>query len=194
MQLGADRIKEIVLSLRIFSRLDEAELKFTNIPGGVESTLTILGHRLKQLPDRCAIEVVRDYGEMPLVKCYAGQLNQVLMNLIANAVDAIEEDIARRESVDLKSFPQSQITVTTRVKGDRCVIAIADSGPGMPPEVRDRIFDPFFTTKPVGKGTGMGLAISYQIVTEKHGGRLTCTSQPGQGTTFAIELPINGVG
>ena len=197
MKLGADRIKEIVLSLRMFSRLDEAACKFTDIQEGLESTVTILGHRLKQLPDRCAIEIARDYGELPLVECYAGQLNQVFMNLIANAIDALEEGLTQGVSPRIvpsggsAPAPQPQIAIKTRQQGDRCIITISDNGPGMPDKVRDRIFDPFFTTKPVGKGTGMGLSISYQVVTEKHGGQLSCTSQAGRGTSFVIDIPIH---
>ena len=200
MQVGADRIKEIVLSLRTFSRLDEAELKHTDLQEGLESTLTILGHRLKASPERVAIEVVRDYGALPLVKCYAGQLNQVFMNLIANAIDALEEaldaghppfPVDEQDGGDIQAPPTPRITIATQQKNHQCVITVSDNGPGIPAEVCDRIFDPFFTTKPVGKGTGMGLAISYQIVTDKHGGQLTCTSAPDQGTTFTIQIPTN---
>lgn len=190
MKIGADRIKEIVLSLRTFSRLDEAEQKFANLQDGINSTLTILSHRFKAIPGRPAIEVVRDYGDPPLVYCYAGPLNQVFMNLIANAVDALEGNLGTTPTVSGQA-ERPQVTITTRAQGDRCIITIGDNGPGIPPEVLAKIFDPFFTTKPIGKGTGMGLAISYQIVVDRHGGQLTCDTKLGQGTTFTINLPLD---
>jgi len=180
MQMGADRIRQIVLSLRNFSRLDEAEMKPVNIHEGMESTLLILQHRLTGNGNSPEIELVKEYGELPEVPCHAAQLNQVFMNIISNAIDALSESATNNP----------QIIIRTEVAPDRALIRIADNGPGMPKEVRSRIFDPFFTTKPVGKGTGLGLSISYKIVVEKHRGKLKCTSQPGHGTEFSIEIPI----
>lgn len=189
MKLGTDRIRQIVLSLRNFSRMDEADFKAVDIHDGIESTVLILQHRLKALPDRPAIEIIKDYGELPLVECYAGQLNQVFMNVLSNAIDALEEVNAGHTFQEMLATP-SQITIrTTVLDGQWVQIELADNGPGMPAEVRSRIFDPFFTTKPIGKGTGMGMPISYQIITDKHNGRLKCLSAPGQGTTFTIEIP-----
>ena len=196
MKSGADRIKQIVLSLRTFSRLDEADLKDADLHQGLESTITLLEHRLRGSSSTANdIEVIRDYGDLPPVQCYAGQLNQVFMNLLTNAIDALEDGRKRSSHAGLHVVEPSaqrspQITITTRTCGDRCTIAISDNGPGIPPETRARIFDPFFTTKPIGKGTGMGLAVSYQIVADRHDGKLTCTSSPGEGTTFTLEIPI----
>jgi signal transduction histidine kinase len=186
MKIGTERIRNIVLSLRNFSRIDEAEFKAVDIHEGIESTLLILQYRLKEKPNYPAIEVVRDYGKLPLVECYAGQLNQVLMNILVNAIDALEELIGNDKVTN-----NPQITIRTSVIDCQWVeIAIADNAQGMPESVRNRIFDPFFTTKPVGKGTGMGMAISYQIITEKHSGKLECVSTIGKGTDFLIQLPI----
>ncbi|MGK7899994.1 MAG: sensor histidine kinase, partial [Hormoscilla sp.] len=175
MKSGAERIRNIVLSLRNFSHLDESSMKPVDINSGIESTLLILQNRFESR--RC--EVIKEYGQLPLVNCYASELNQVFLHIINNALDA------------LHNSPSPQITITTEVtRSDTVKISIADNGPGMSDEVRSRIFDPFFTTKPVGSGTGLGLAVSYQIVVEKHGGSLTCISGPGQGTSFAIEIPM----
>ncbi|MEP0749625.1 ATP-binding protein [Trichocoleus sp. AS-A1] len=190
MKLGTERIREIVKSLRTFSRLDEADMKEVDIHEGIESTLLILQHRLKPKPDRPAIAVIRDYGKLPLVECYPGQLNQVLMNIVVNAIDALEETKANCTYQEKKDHPD-QITISTSVIDSQWVqIAIADNGVGIPKDIQQRIFNPFFTTKPVGKGTGMGMSISYQIVTEKHGGKLECFSTPGEGTEFVIQIPI----
>jgi PAS domain S-box-containing protein len=187
MQVGADRIKEIVASLRNFSRMDEAEVKAVNLHEGIDSTLMILHNRVKARGDRAGVEILKDYGELPRVECYAGQLNQVFMNILANAIDALEE--AERASGEPRA---NQIRIETRsLENDQVRIAIADNGPGIPPHVQQRLFDPFFTTKPVGKGTGLGLSIAYQIVSDRHGGSLTCTSTPGTGTTFEITIPIH---
>ncbi|WP_306299027.1 ATP-binding protein [Nostoc sp. T09] len=181
MKVGTQRIQEIVKSLRNFSRLDEAEIKEVDVHEGIESTLLILQHRLRATPDSSAIAIIRDYGNLPVVQCYPGQLNQVLMNILANAIDAIHEMKDR----------YGQITICTSASDLRWIqIAIADNGLGMTENVRQRIFDPFFTTKPVGKGTGMGMSISYQIITQKHGGKLECISTPGEGTEFLIQIPI----
>jgi two-component system, NtrC family, sensor kinase len=190
MQVGSDRIQEIVLSLRNFSRLDEAELKLVDLHEGIDNTLMILQHRLKANDHRPAIEVVKHYGDLPLVECYAGKLNQVFMNLLANAIDALEENNCERSFEEIAANP-NQIKITTaQLTSNRVQITIADNGSGIPAAIRSQLFDPFFTTKPVGKGTGLGLSISYQVVTEKHGGKLWCNSTVGKTTEFVIELPI----
>ena len=178
MTIGTERIREIVLSLRNFSRLDESAVKTVDLHDGINSTLVILSHRLKANDCDESIAVVKQYGLLPQIDCYPGQLNQVLMNIFVNAIDALAE------------AEQPQITITTKLKKDRAIIRIADNGPGIPIEIQPRILDPFFTTKAVGKGTGMGMSISYQIITEKHGGELTFISEVGQGTAFLISIPI----
>jgi len=194
MKIGTDRICQIVLSLRNFSRMDEAAFKTVDVHEGIDSTLMILQHRLKPHSTYLAIEVIQDYGNLPLVECYPGQLNQVFMNLLANAIDALEEMMAKRTFQENDENP-SQITIRTSILDNQWVeIAIADNGAGMPKEVQERIFNPFFTTKAIGKGTGMGLSISYQIIVEKHGGKLECVSNPNQGTKFAIQIPIQRQG
>ncbi|MEG4585616.1 PAS domain S-box protein [Microcoleus sp. MOSTC5] len=187
MKVGADRIRDIVLSLRTFSRLDEAEMKQVDIHQGLESTLLILQNRLKNKPDRPTINVIKEYGNLPLVECYPGQLNQVFMNLLSNALDALEMEMNRSD----RTAKNLAITVRTQVTDNNFVaIRIADSGSGMSEDVKKRLFDPFFTTKPIGKGTGLGLAISHSIVVEKHGGKLSCNSVLGEGSEFAIEIPL----
>ncbi|GAP94941.1 GAF domain-containing sensor histidine kinase [Leptolyngbya sp. NIES-2104] len=176
LQVGTDRIRQIVLSLRNFSRLDQAECKAVDIHEGIDNTLLILQHRLSS-----ESKVIKEYGDLPLIECYAGQLNQVFMNLLSNAIDALEETNSQTP----------QIWITTKlVEPDRVAICIRDNGSGIPENVRSRIFDPFFTTKPIGKGTGMGLAISYEIVVQKHGGTIQCISELNHGTEFWIELPV----
>lgn len=190
MKLGTDRIRQIVLSLRNFARIDEVDFKEVDIHEGIDSTLLILQHRLKAHHHRAAIEVVRNYGQLPLVQCYPGPLNQVWMNILANAVDALEDAHTKQISQDLEAHP-GKITISTSKLDSLWVqIEISDNGPGIPDSVRERIFDPFFTTKSVGKGTGMGMSISHQVVTEKHGGRLYCDSSPTAGATFIIQIPI----
>ncbi|WP_103669074.1 ATP-binding sensor histidine kinase [Pseudanabaena sp. BC1403] len=191
MKVGSDRIRDIVLSLRNFSRLDESEFKPIDLHQGIDNTLMILQHRLKGTAKRPEIEVVKQYGNLPLVECCAGQLNQVFMNLLANAIDALEEGNQGRSLQDLKNNPNRILIITAKAKSGFVRITIADNGVGIPEEVRSRLFDPFFTTKPVGKGTGLGLSISYQVVTEKHGGKLWCDSVLGKGTSFMIELPVS---
>jgi signal transduction histidine kinase len=192
MQVGADRINQIVLSLRNFSRHDEADMKPVDIHEGIDNTLMILQNRLKAKGGQPDIQVTKEYSELPLVECYAGQLNQVFMNLISNAIDALEE----RQNITAKIMPLSAcplpyLQIRTEAKGNDWVsITITDNGAGMTEAVQQRLFNPFFTTKPLGKGTGLGLSISYQIVVEKHGGVLQCFSVPGQGTQFTIEIPI----
>ncbi|MDZ8227472.1 GAF domain-containing protein [Nostoc sp. ChiVER01] len=193
MKIGIDRIRQIVLSLRNFSRLDQAEMKPVNIHEGIDSTLLILQHRLKAKPESPAIKLVKEYSDLPLVECYAGPLNQVFMNVLSNAIDALEDYRESQLNPDT-----SQITIRTalgELEGNikSVVIRIIDNGPGIPEALKARICDPFFTTKPVGKGTGLGLSISYQIVVDKHGGVFKCDSQPGLGTKFWIEIPIKQI-
>lgn len=189
MKMGTDRIRRIVLSLRNFSRTDEADFKAVDIHEGMDSTLLILQHRLKERPERPAIQVICEYGDLPLVECYPSQLNQVFMNILANAIDALEEASATRSYQEIKENPDQIIIRTAMIDSKWIQITIADNGTGMPETVHKRIFDPFFTTKSIGKGTGMGMPISHQIVTEKHGGKLNCCSTVGQGTEFIIQIP-----
>ncbi|MEG4204340.1 ATP-binding protein [Microcoleus sp. Pol7_A1] len=190
MKMGTSRIRDIVVSLRSFSRLDHSEFKAVDIHEGIDNTLMILEHRLQAQPERPTIEVVREYGELPLVECYAGQLNQVFMNLLSNAIDALEDSNEGRSFQDIADQPNRIWIMTTKTEQEWVQIAIADNGTGIPEKARSRLFDPFFTTKPVGKGTGLGLSISYQVVKEKHGGKLWCDSTLGEGTKFVIEIPI----
>jgi PAS domain S-box-containing protein len=193
MKIGADRIKKIVLSLRNFSRMDESEYKSVNLHEGIDSTLIILEHRLKAQPSRLAIEVTKEYTDLPPVECCAGQINQVFMNILVNALDALDERDSNRSIEEVEKLP-SRITITTKlVDSHRVSLQITDNAPGIPVEVQKRLFEPFFTTKPVGKGTGMGLSISYQIITERHGGSLECISSPGKGSTFIITIPLKQI-
>lgn len=194
MKMGAERIRQIVLSLRNFSRLDEAEVKPVDIHEGIDSTLLILQHQLKASINRSVITVYKEYGTLPLVECFAGQLNQVFMNLLSNAIDALEArrrpDPALKTNGDSKS-EAAEIRITTEtIDANQILIKISDNGSGMSETVQKQLFNPFFTTKPLGKGTGLGLSISQQIVMKKHGGKLRCVSQPGQGTTFLIQIPV----
>jgi signal transduction histidine kinase len=191
MKMGADRIAEIVMSLRNFSRLDEAEMKQVDIHEGIDNTLLILAHRLKSQRPNCPdIQVTKDYGNLPQVPCYPAQLNQVFMNILVNAIDAIDEYNKERSLEDINNNP-STIRISTQVNdNNQVIIRIVDNGAGVSEEVSRRIFEPFFTTKPIGQGTGLGLSISYQIVVEKHAGRLECISVPNQGTEFLITIPI----
>ncbi|NEP42485.1 MAG: PAS domain-containing sensor histidine kinase, partial [Okeania sp. SIO2H7] len=208
MKIGADRIREIVLSLRNFSRLDEAEQKRVDLHDGIESTLLILKHRLKENGDSPRVEVVKKYGDLPPIDCYPGQLNQVFMNVIGNALDALEDAaiagfLSRKKKADFPTCILPTITISTELnegyflsngeltEGRFVEIKIADNGPGIPPDIRQRLFDPFFTTKPVGKGTGLGLSISYQIVVERHRGNIECVSEAGAGTEFIIQIPVS---
>ncbi|MEH2231519.1 MAG: PAS domain S-box protein [Nostoc sp.] len=253
MKMGAERIRQIVLSLRNFSRLDEDGTKAVDIHQGMDSTLLLLQNRLKAKPGHPEIQVIRDYGNLPPVVCHAGQMNQVFMNLLTNAIDALEESystgrqstyvnshtlqkgvrVASRreafmslvnnteqrtnerqllllsETLRVACFPEGvqagkpvqrtasqgqmtspQIHIRSLIQEDYVIIRVADNGPGMSEEVRKRLFDPFFTTKPVGKGTGMGLSISYQIVVQKHGGKIHCISAPGEGAEFVVMIPL----
>jgi signal transduction histidine kinase len=193
MRMGTDRIRDIVRSLRNFSRLDEAEVKDVDIHEGIDSTLIILQNRLKAKGDRPSIRICKEYGALPLVECHAGQLNQVFMNILSNSIDALEERDRRRSAAEMQATPSTIHILTRQLNDDRIAIHITDNGSGMSEVVCARIFDPFFTTKPIGKGTGMGLSISYQIVSERHNGQLRCESIPGEGTTFIIEIPIRQV-
>ncbi|MEH2023114.1 trifunctional serine/threonine-protein kinase/ATP-binding protein/sensor histidine kinase [Nostoc sp.] len=181
MKVGADRICQIVLSLRNFARLDEAEVKPVDIHSGIDSTLLILQHRLKNNSKHPEIRVILEYGQLPLVNCYASALNQVFMNILNNAIDALEE---------LSFTRQPTIVIRTEfLKPQKVLIRIADNGVGISESVKNKIFNPFFTTKSIGSGTGLGLSTSYSIVVEKHGGQLSCISTPGEGTEFIIEIP-----
>ena len=189
MRVGADRIQKIVLSLRNFSRMDEAEMKDVDLHEGINSTLMILQNRLKPKTDQPTIHVAQHYCELPAIECYPGQLNQVFMNILSNAIDALEE---RAELAAQQAEPFSPtITIQTELlEMDQVRITISDNGLGIPEAVQHRLFDPFFTTKPIGKGTGMGLSISYQIVVEKHQGTLECRSALNQGSQFMVTIPI----
>ncbi|MEG4329668.1 ATP-binding protein, partial [Microcoleus sp. herbarium5] len=189
MKVGADRIRDLVVSLRNFSRLDESQMKRVDIHEGIESTLLILQHRIKANVLRPAIEIIKEYGNFPKVECYVGQLNQVFMNLLGNAIDALEEYNSTHSSKEIYCHP-NQIRISTSANSETVTIRIADNGMGINQEFIGKLFDPFFTTKPVGKGTGLGLSISYQIIVEKHRGKLQCISTPGEGAEFVIEIPI----
>lgn len=194
MQEGVNRLKHISTSLRIFSRTDSDRPVSFNIHQGLDSTLLILKHRLLANDIRPEIEVVKAYSSLPTIKCYAGQLNQVFLNLLANAIDALEESQQERGVETLKTNPH-RIKICTKLSenGQRVLISIADNGPGITADVQARIFDQSFTTKEVGKGTGLGLAIARQIIVEKHRGNLYCDSQVGRGAEFVIELNLNGI-
>ncbi len=201
MKVGSLRIREIIKSLRNFSRLDESEYKQADIHEGIDSTLMILQNRLKVKPEYSGIEIIKEYGELPLVECYPSQLNQVFMNLIGNAIDALDEYQQKSKqgksmglsTGDVKATKRQIRIYTQTLDSESVTICIADNGPGIPKEIISRLFDPFFTTKEVGKGTGLGLAISHQIIVEKHNGKLECLSRLGQGTEFIIKIPIKQV-
>jgi len=179
MRMGTERISEIIISLRNFSRVDSSAVKAINLHEGLDSTLIILHNRIKK-----GIKVIKNYGDLPPVECYPSQLNQVWMNLINNAIDALEEEKTQNPAF------QPEITITTQAgEANRVLVNIQDNGPGIPPEVQAKIFEAFYTTKPIGKGTGLGLSICASII-EKHQGQVIIESQPQQGTKFAIALPI----
>jgi signal transduction histidine kinase len=189
MRDGVDRIRNISISLRTFSRSDIDHKEAFDVHEGLDSTSLILKYRLKANEFRPAIEVIKEYGDLPLVKCFPGQLNQVLMNLLANAIDAVEESNQERSFEDIEERP-NQIILQTELIDHQAVIRIRDNGMGMTDGVKQRIFDHLFTTKPVGKGTGLGLAIARQIIVDRHGGTLEVDSVVGQGAEFVITLPL----
>jgi signal transduction histidine kinase len=186
MKVGADRIRQLVLSLRNFSRLDQSEHKPVDIHEGIDSTLLILQHRFKARAEGANIQVIKEYGNLPRIDCYAGQLNQVFMNVISNAIDALDTQTKTTPAITIRTYLVNSLEAAP----EKVAVEISDNGSGISVEAQARIFDPFFTTKPIGKGTGLGLSISHQIVVEKHQGKFTCQSQPNQGTTFTIELPV----
>ncbi len=190
MQDGGHRIKSISESLRTFSRSDSDQMQEFNLHEGIDSTLLILRHRLKANAKRPEIQVITDYGNISAVECFPGQLNQVFMNILANAIDALDEANLGLSFTEIEANP-NRITIQIRTTDEQVEIAIADNGSGMPPAVKDRIFDHLFTTKGVGKGTGLGLAIAHQIITEKHQGSLTVHSELGKGTEFIIQMPCH---
>lgn len=194
MRMGAERIRQIVLSLRNFSRLDEAEMKPVDIHEGIDNTLLILKSRLKLTSIKCEIQVIKKYGDLPLVDCYAGQLNQVFMNILSNAIDALDEtrnpSIIIHTEVMNRQKNNNDSDLSNPRQPDSILIRIRDNGAGMNETIQQQLFNPFFTTKPIGKGTGLGLSISYQIVVEKHGGILKCSSELGKGSEFWIQIPV----
>lgn len=187
MQTGVERINNIVLALRIFSRLNESDIKSVDIHEGIDSVLVLLDSRLQSEPTRPAIKVIKDYGTLPMITCYASQLNQVFLNILNNAIDALALGIG-------KHFPAGNVPTiwikTQLVAAEKIEIRIKDNGEGIPENIQSRLFDPFFTTRSVGKGSGLGLLTSYQIINEKHRGQLTCCSLPGYGAEFAIAIPV----
>jgi signal transduction histidine kinase len=194
MDAGAERIQNIVLSLRNFSRLDEAQKKPVDIHEGIDSTLLILQHRLKATLDRPEIKIIKEYGKLPKLECYAAQLNQVFLHILSNAIDALEEKYNRKQEItDLENNITQSPTIRIRTgisPENHLLIMIADNGNGIAENIQTKIFDPFFTSKPVGKGKGLGLSISYQIVVKKHDGNLKYRTQYGKGTEFLIEMPV----
>jgi signal transduction histidine kinase len=182
MGSGCDRITQIVLSLRNFSRLDESSIKRVDIHEGIDSSLLILQHRLKNHQN---ISVIKEYGNIPLVDCYAGLLNQAFMNILTNAIDALEASVVSSQWSGLHSQTTNNLQI---------MIRIVDNGIGIADDVKKRLFDPFFTTKPIGKGTGLGLSICHQIIVDKHGGEMICVSKVGEGTEFIIKIPVKGNG
>jgi signal transduction histidine kinase len=184
MDVGTQRIRDLVLSLRNFSRLDQSETKAVDLHEGLESTLLILHNRYKATASGPGITIQKQYGELPLVECYPSQVNQVFMNLLGNAIDALDQAPSSPDQ-----SPQIQIQTQT-LGSDRVQIKITDNGPGIPTAIQAKIFDAFFTTKPISQGTGLGLSISHQIIVDKHRGQLYCDSSPHEGTTFTIELPV----
>jgi signal transduction histidine kinase len=189
MREGVRRITDISTSLRTFSRADTERPVLCNLHDGIDSTILILKHRLKANEERPAIDVITDYGDLPQIECFPGQLNQVFMNILANAIDALEDSNNGRTFKEIQANP-NRIIIKTRVKDDQIQVAIADNGIGMSEQVKEKIFDHLFTTKAVGQGTGLGLAIAHQIITEKHNGLLFVNSTPGKGTEFLITIPI----
>ncbi len=190
MVMACDRLKNISTSLRTFSRADKDYKVPFHIHQGIDSTILILKHRLKANEQRPAIEVITNYGDLPQIECFPGQLNQVFMNILANAIDALDESNTGRTLAEIKANP-NWIKITTSVEDQGVKISILDNGKGMSEEIKEKIFDYLFTTKSVGKGTGLGLAIARQIIVEKHSGAIAVNSQPGDGTEFVIQLPFS---
>jgi PAS domain S-box-containing protein len=194
MKVGSERIHQLILSLCNFSRLNEADIKAVNIHEGIESTLMLLQNRLQAKDLQPAIQIIKDYGDLPLVECYAKQLNQVFMNILLNAVEALDRKWAVSEECLGEGQPEEwqspKIWIQTSLKGDRAVVQISDNGTGFSEQVKARLFDPFFTTKAIGEGTGLGLSVSYQVIVGNHQGQLQCCSTPGQGAEFMIEIPL----
>ncbi|MEG4247692.1 ATP-binding protein [Microcoleus sp. Pol10D4] len=191
MKNGAERILGIVKSLRIFSRHDEAEMKLADVHEGIDSTLMILQSRLNAKPGLGKIQIIKEYSNLPQIECYPGQLNQVFMNILANAIDALEDD-SHSESIAGNEANRRLIKISTKLSDSEVVeIRISNNGPEITESVRNQLFNPFFTTKPVGKGTGLGLSIGYQIITIRHKGELQCISAPGKGAEFIIQIPIS---
>ena len=192
MKVGTERIRNISATLRTFSRIDAPEKVYYNLHEGLETTLMILKHRLKATSDRGEIKVIKNYGNLPEVKCYPSQINQVFMNLIANAIDALELNAIAPEPPP-KNYPDMTIKIITKTSDNFAIVRIQDNGAGIPEEVRQRVFEYLFTTKPAGKGTGLGLSISHHIVVDNHQGRIECLSAPGAGAEFIVEIPINPI-
>ena len=184
MKEGAYRISQIVQSLRDFSHLDEAGCKRVDIHAGIDNTILLLQHRINQASQSKKIQVIKEYTQLPKVECYPKKLNQVFMNILSNAIDALEEGMAKN------NIHNPQISIVTELLDDKVVIRIADNGIGITKEVSKRLFDPFFTTKTVAKKTGMGLALSYQIIVDNHRGELQCISDFGKGAEFIISIPL----
>lgn len=192
MQVGAERVSTIVKSLRTFSRLGETTLKTIDVNESIDSALVIVNYRLKPTSDNPnGIHLIRDYGQLPPIACYASQLNQVFVNLLMNAIDALEEANEKRTAAERTAYPSTIAIKTYLSTESEITISITDNGLGIPSAIQPKIFDPFFTTKNVGKGTGMGLSVSYQVVTGVHGGQLDCYSNTGQGTEFVVTLPVH---
>ncbi|AFZ24260.1 putative ATPase [Cylindrospermum stagnale PCC 7417] len=190
MKIGTQRIRELVLTLRNFSRLDESGIKPVNIHEGIDSTLLILQSRLQTKAKHSGIEIIKNYGDLPLVECYAGQLNQVFMNILINSIESLDNFNQQRTKAEINNHPSRIIISTQVVNSDWVAISIKDNGLGISASVKQRLFDPFFTTKEVGQGVGLGLSISYQIVVDKHHGKIECISEPGKGAELVIEIPI----
>ncbi|MEN8446677.1 MAG: ATP-binding protein, partial [Cyanobacteria bacterium J06555_13] len=196
MKSGAGRIREIVLNLRDFSRKDESAMKTVNLNDGLESTLLMLSHRLTAQPGYPDIEVIKSYGRLPAINCFASEINQVFMNIIGNALDGIQEKMMSQNvnasgGIDEGAIAFSpQIRIQTQTQDNHCIVKISNNGALIPKDIQAKIFDPFFTTKAVGQGTGLGLSISYHIITKQHNGKIECQSTPHTGTEFVIRLPI----
>ncbi|AFZ26971.1 histidine kinase,histidine kinase [Cylindrospermum stagnale PCC 7417] len=190
IEVGSNRIREIVLTLQSFSRNDKTAIQSVDIHEGIDSTLLILQHRLQEKLNTPSIKIIKEYGNLPLIKCYMGQLNQVFMNILSNAIEALHKHNKELSPAERKDYLSTIIIHTQVINSDWVRISIKDNGSGMTEAVKQRIFDPFFTTKPVGEGAGLGLSISYQIIVDKHQGRIDCISKPGQGAEFVIEIPM----